>query len=377
MFNKGITWASRLIVGGLFIFSGFIKANDIYGFAYKLEDYFAVFGMTFMDPLSMPLAMFICILEIFLGIALLLGVLVTFTINLLMVMIVFFTFLTFYSAFTGAVTDCGCFGDAIPLTPWQSFYKDVILLALIGFLFAQRHLITPFVNISNSRVFLWGLTAFSVLFTFYTTYYLPVWDFRPYKIGNDIYEQTQLPENAQETIYETLFYYKNNTSGEIEEFSLENLPSGEEWSFHDRKDKVIQEGDVPAIVDFSIYDAAGNRVTDEFFNQSGFRLMVVQYNLNASNTRGQDKINSLVRSLSNELDNGNRVWALTSSGEATVERYMFENEVPYDFYTADPIMLKTIVRSNPGLLLLKDNKIIGKWPATAVPEPDKVLSLMQ
>ena len=378
MFNKGVTWFFRLIVGLLFIFSGAIKANDILGFTYRLEDYFSVFGMSFMDPLATPIAIAICILEIFLGVSLLLGTLVTFTVNTLLGMIIFFTFLTFYSAYTGKVTDCGCFGDAIPLTPWQSFIKDVFLLAFIGYIYANRHLISPLFSRTNNASILWGVTGLSAIFTFYCLYYLPIKDFRPYQVGNDIQEQMELPEDAKETIYENVFFYKNTETGEIHEFvGAGDLPSGDEWEFEDREDKLIQEGDEPPIWNFSLYNRSGDEVTDDFLNQNGYKLMIVQHDLNSSNRSGQEKINELTRELNSEFNNGDNIWALTSSGDETIEQYIFENDVPYDFYTADPVMLKTIVRSNPGVLLLNGNKILGKWPSTNVPDASRIARLME
>ncbi|MBL7883592.1 MAG: DoxX family membrane protein, partial [Bacteroidia bacterium] len=186
-----LTIFSRVFVGLLFIFSGFIKANDTLGFSYKLVEYFEVFETHFLVPLALPLAVFICIFEIILGFSLLIGSRVKLTLWLSLLMILFFTFLTFYSAYYNKVTSCGCFGDAIPLTPWQSFYKDVSLLVLIIILFIGKKYLTPIVGSTFETILVAIIIIAAVAFPIYTINYLPVIDFRPYAIGKNIPEQTK------------------------------------------------------------------------------------------------------------------------------------------------------------------------------------------
>lgn len=378
MLNKGVNWIFRFIVGGLFIFSGAVKANDVHGFTYRLEDYFNVFGMSFLDPIAAPLAALICLAEIFLGVALIIGALVTFTVNLLMIMIVFFSFLTFYSAYTGQVTDCGCFGDVLPLTPWESFYKNVFLLIFTGYLYANQSLIKPVFSKINNFSILWGITGISAIFTLFTWYYLPVFDVRPYAEGKDIYEQTLVQDDGEPIENEYKFIYRNENSGELfETTDAAEQPEGDNWVFEDREEISVAEREDPPIANFGISTLNGEDVSDWFFEQNGYRLMIVQYDLHSSNTSGQSKINKIVNSLNDEFDEGEKIWALTSSGRETIDEYKFENDVPYDFYVADPVKLKTIVRSNPGLLLLKDNEVLRKWPSTALPDAQAIAEYME
>src|SRR5690606_21207084 len=189
---------ARIVVGLLFIFSGLIILNDPVGFSFKLQDYFApeVLNLEFLMPYALILAIFLVIIEVVLGVSLLLGYLRSFTLWMLLLMIVFFTFLTFYSAYFNKVTDCGCFGDAIPLTPWQSFWKDVILLVLILILFAGKKYIRPLMttNIRSLVVMLTFVVCLGI--AYYVLQHLPIIDFRPYKIGANIAEGMRIPDDA-------------------------------------------------------------------------------------------------------------------------------------------------------------------------------------
>lgn len=368
-----IHWLFRIVTGALFIFSGIIKANDSLGFAYKLEEYFSLFGIGFLNPVSVELAIFICILEVFLGITLILGSFVFLTLSALLGMIIFFTILTFYSAYFDKVTDCGCFGDAIPLTPWQSFYKDIILLILIGFLFLKRNLIKPLLPLLFNNIILIALSAGIIGFSLYTYIYLPVWDFRPYSVGSDIYEKMQVPEGGQPDVYETIVFYKNKETGKIEGFPTNNLPSGEEWEWHNTESKLIVEGDHAEILDFNINTVQGDNMTDFFLYQEGYRLLIVSYNLNKAGKNAQEKLNRLAGAFIKETGNPEQIWALSSSSDHIIEEFSNKYELAYNIYLTDATVLKTIIRSNPGLLLLKDNTILKKWPSTALPSENELL----
>ena len=212
-----LTHISRVLVGGLFIFSGFIKANDTVGFSYKLEEYFEVFkadtGLGFFEwfaHISQPIATIITASEIILGIFLLAGYKRNLTLWLLFAQIAFFTFLTFYSACFNKVTHCGCFGDFLKLTPWESFWKDVALMILITLLFSGKENIN---EISSSPMLMNAIATFGVVlslwFPVYTYRNLPVFDFRAYAIGMDIKKNMEFPSNYQPAKYETRFLYKN------------------------------------------------------------------------------------------------------------------------------------------------------------------------
>src|SRR5690554_751381 len=201
---KLLTSFSRLFTGILFIISGLIKLNDPVGFSFKLEDYFTqdVLNLPFLTPLALAIAVFVVILEVVLGVMLLLGYKKKFTLWTLLLMIVFFTFLTFYSAYFNKVTDCGCFGDAIKLTPWESFTKDVILLVLILILFVGKRYIKPLFSRNINSILVFASLVFCLAITYHVLQHLPIIDFRPYKIGANIQEGMTMPEDAPKPIYE-------------------------------------------------------------------------------------------------------------------------------------------------------------------------------
>src|SRR5690606_24776777 len=221
---------SRIVTGLLFVFSGLIKANDPTGFGYKLQEYFHVFNTNFLNDYAVPLAVVICGLEILLGALLLLGFWARAVAWGLLLLILFFTFLTFYSAFFEVVTSCGCFGDAIPLTPWQSFIKDLILLVLILYIFRHRHKITPFIHSLFTRNL---LAVFVVIASFsvgiYTFYFLPIIDFLPYKEGNALPELMHVPEGAEPDVYEHIYEIQDKTTGETRKVSDKEYLDDKLW----------------------------------------------------------------------------------------------------------------------------------------------------
>lgn len=374
--GKYIIGFIRIVVGGLFIFSGIIKANDTMGFAYKLQEYFNVFGMESLEPAARFLSIFFCVLEIILGIGLLIGLWPNLISVLLLLLILFFSFLTFYSAWFQVVTDCGCFGDFLKLTPWESFYKNLALLILIVILFANRKKIIPVFSTSNTYRIAFTALGLAILFPLYTYIYLPVWDFRPYKTGNDIQQLMTIPEDAPKDEYKITFTYKNTNTGDTREFDMNNLPRGDQWEFVDRKSKLVNKGYEPPIHDFSISHPDGSDMTHEFLRkQKGFRLLVVQYDLNQSNTGAQKKVNQLAKKTTETP--GLNFWALTSSPKSKIQEYREQYNVDYPFYFTDATTLKTIIRSNPGLLLMKNNKILDKWPSSNLPNIDEIRSYME
>src|SRR5690554_2300080 len=250
---RWIVQIARVIVGLLFIISKLIKLNDPMGFAFKLGDYFDpnVLNLTFLIPYALTLAVIIVIFEVLIGLMLLLGVARRFTLWSLIGMILFFTFLTFYSAYFNKVTDCGCFGDAIPLTPWQSFYKDIVLLVMIIILFIGQKYIKPVLNsLGNASITLVTLVACSFM-GYYVLNHLPIMDFRAYKVGTNIQKAMEIPEGAPEAIYDIVFTYK--VDGEEKQFKMEELgqlPANAE--FVSREQHIIQKGYEPPIHDLTM-----------------------------------------------------------------------------------------------------------------------------
>ena len=381
--RQNLTTICRILVGVLFIISGLIKANDTTGFGYKLDEYWEVFHITFLSPISVFMAMVICIIEIGLGLSLLLGTFRKITMNLLIMMIVFFTFLTFYSAYFDKVKECGCFGDAIKLTAWQSFSKDLVLCILIGILWLNRKFINPLWQEDKKDEFaLYGGIIVSTVFTLYCWYYLPVKDFLPFAVGKDIVKEMTIPKGALTDKYSMKFIYtKDGKECFVSTDGLDSfckLPDYDKYKFKDRKDVLIQKGYEPAIHDFVIFGEDKNGlktdVTKDFLNQRGYRLILVHQNLNKSNLSSQKDINKLVDGLYHTNVN---IWGFTSSSSEDVEKYVKENNATYKFYGADLTLLRTMIRSNPGLLLLKDNLILAKWPGTMCPSAREVLEYVK
>lgn len=364
---KLLTHLSRAFVGILFIISGLIKANDTIGFSYKLVEYFEIFNFTAFVPFAVPLAMVICIFEIISGFALLLGVYARLNAWLLLLLIVFFTLLTGYSAITNKVTDCGCFGDAIKLTPVQSFEKDLVLLVLILIIFFGVSHIKPLFNKAIVHIGLFTAFLVSTFFTIYTYMFLPVKDFLPYKIGNNIYELTLTPENAEKDIIEMNFIYEKG--GKEFEFDMNHLPSEEDgYTYVDRKDKLIKKGYHPPIHDFKIYDSTGVEFTEKFFTDKGYKLVLVQTKLDEGRTSQEKAIQATVDHFVS-LKKGN-FWALSSSSTDEIKAYKNQHNLNYFHYNMDAIPLKSMVRSNPGLILLKDNVVVKKWSCYNLPSPE-------
>ena len=347
---------SRIFVGLLFIISGLIKLNDPVGFSYKLAEYFGetVFNLPFFIPYALAIAVFIVILETVLGFMLLIGFKPKFTIWSLLLLIVFFTFLTFYSAYFKKVTDCGCFGDALKLTPWQSFTKDVVLLFFILILFVNKKLIRPLFN-GNFRN---ALVSLSIVLCMYMGYYvlnhLPIKDFRAYKVGTNIKAAMAVPEGAPKSVVEMVFIYKvNGVNKNFTDKELANIPPGA--TFVDRVDNVISEGYKPPIHDFTM-EKEGSDYKDELLEEPKL-LMFVTYDLQKSDKKGMEqleKLNQLAKS------KGYKVIGMTASLEDEILKAKKQYGFTFDFYFCDATTLKTIERANPSIVVLEKGTIKQK-----------------
>lgn len=343
-----ITQFSRIFVGILFIISGLIKLNDPVGFSYKLQEYFSepVFNMPFFIPYALAIALFIVILEVVLGVMLLIGYKSKLTIWLLLLLIIKFTFLTFYSAYFDVVKDCGCFGDALHLTPWQSFTKDVVLLFFILILFINKKLIKPLFVDPIQNI----LTLISVVLCIFMAYWvinhLPLKDFRPYKVGTNIRTDMTIPDSAPKSVVEMIFIYKvNGVDTEFTEKDLASIPEGA--VFVDRKDKIIVQGYVPPIHDFKL-DLNGEDQTELVLGKEK-ALLIVAYDLEKANLEALQKLDKLYKEATAK---GYYVALLTGSStdviEATKKKYNFA----FDFLFCDATALKTIERANPSFVIL-------------------------
>jgi uncharacterized membrane protein YphA (DoxX/SURF4 family) len=348
----------RYVVGGLFIFSGLVKVVDPVGTAIKLKEYFAVFAgdissfFSVFEPYALVIGIVLNVLEVTLGLALIIRWRVRYTMNLLSIMIVFFTFLTFYTAYFNKVTDCGCFGDAITLTPWQSFTKDIILVILIGFLYLNIKRIKES-TFGPKNIIIICATAISFLLCIYSVKHLPVIDFRAYKVGTNIPDAMTAKENPK-------FQYTFEKNGEeIKSYEYKSEEEGYQLVGHEITNT---EASTPKITDFATWNESGDK-TETIL--SGQKLWIVAYDISKANTEGLIDINDLLSRLSPEIE----PIILTSSSAEDVLRIKAERGMKTDFYYADATVLKTIIRSNPGLVLVKDGTIKAKWHFNDVPEP--------
>jgi uncharacterized membrane protein YphA (DoxX/SURF4 family) len=362
-----IAQISRLLVGALFIFSGFIKANDPLGFSYKLDEYFQVFGTPWMSAISLWMAIGICAFEIGLGVALLLGAKMRFTAWSMLLMIVFFTFLTFWSWKFDVVKDCGCFGDFLHLEPFQSFMKDVVLLVLILFIFIKRNEIKPLFSDRTATVLAYLGFLASFLFSMHCLWHLPVIDFRPYAVGKSIPEGMLLPPGAKTDSVAMIFIYKKD--GKEMELTMEQISTIDStYTFVDRKDKLIRQGDKPPIHDFTITTVDGTDVTEDVLNMDRVFLLVA-YDLSHADLSVQGQANDFVALAQRD---GIEFIGMTASGPSDVEKFKAANGTKHDFYFTDGTTLKTMIRSNPGLMLLKKGVVTAMWHHHDFPSYDEV-----
>jgi len=352
---KILVGIARIFVGILFIISGFIKLNDPIGFSFKLQEYFSaeVLNLEFLIPFALVFAIMLVVFELVLGIMLIIGYLPKFTVWSLLVMILFFTFLTFYSAYYDKVKDCGCFGDAMPLTPWQSFYKDAVLLALILLLFFKSKLITPLFNPISHRWIIFLSFMLCFLFAYYVLMHLPLIDFRAYKIGNNLLEEMNVPDDAEKATYK--YQWKFNKGGE--QVVIENAGAypQAEGEFVGVETQLISEGFKPRIPDFSIY-RNGENIAQEILSNENL-VLIVAYDLHKTEKEGFTAIKELTDAA---LKMGYKVIGLTASGDDLKQEITAAYDLKFDFYQSDETVLKTIVRSNPGILILKNATVTKK-----------------
>ncbi|MAO17127.1 DoxX family membrane protein [Muricauda ruestringensis] len=352
---KYLVWISRIIVGVLFIISGLIKLNDPMGFSFKLEEYFSpgVLDLPFLTPLALAISIFVVIVEVILGILLLIGFKPKFTVWSLLLMIVFFTFLTFYSAYFNKVTDCGCFGDAIKLTPWESFTKDVILLVFILILFFGRKYITPLFSPKVNWI-VGGVSLLAcALFANHVLAHLPSVDFRPYKIGANIQEGMSVPEDAPQPIYEYAWRFK--VDGEEKIYVTEGDYPTVDGEFIDVETTQIQAGYEPPIHDFTI-EQEGQNYASELLEEDKL-VMVIAYDMAKSNLEAFEEVAEVT---AKAKQNGYKVIGMSASSSDMAEKIIATYGLDFEFYFTDETTLKTIVRSNPAILVLSKGTIQQK-----------------
>ncbi|WP_367180217.1 BT_3928 family protein [uncultured Lacinutrix sp.] len=352
---KYLVHICRFLVGALFIFSGMIKLNDPIGFSYKLQEYFSadVLNLPVFEPYALGISVFVVVLEVVLGVFLLIGYKPKFTVWSLLAMIIFFTFLTFYAAYFEKVKDCGCFGDFLKLDPWESFYKDLILLILILVLVVGlKHIKPLFGKFPTTLLALLGFIG-SLWFGYYVLMHLPTWDFRAYKVGANIGEGMIVPENAPKAIQEFTWTFKVN--GENKEYITNGSYPTVDGEYVGVETKVIEEGYDPPVKDFSI-ETEDEDFTDRFLTEDNV-VMVVSYNLQTANAEGMKAMKEITDLA---IKKGYTVIGLSASGKEDKQYAKETYNLNFDFYLCDEKALKTVVRSNPGILKLNKGTVIQK-----------------
>ena len=357
----------RIIVGIVFIYSGFVKGIDPLGSDYKFTDYFNAFGMGWMNATTLFFSFALSLVEFLIGIALLFNLWVSRMAWGSLLFMAFFTPLTLVLALTNPVSDCGCFGDAMILTNWQTFWKNIILLLLAIMIFMYRKEYKSSLPLVGQFSFLALAGAGMLCLSVYCYRHLPVLDFRPYAVGKNITEGMRLPEGTEPDQYEVTLKYKNKQTGEVLSFTEENYPWQDtlNWEYESSSERLVKKGYITPIHDLVIEHPTLGNITEEILEDDNHTILAVAYNLTQSDVQYQPAINRLAEYAQ---EKGIRFYGLTSSSERDIETYKKRYHVPYEFCTADEIQLKTMIRSNPGVIILREGTILDKWAGKDVPD---------
>lgn len=351
---------ARIFVGVLFIFSGLVKANDPLGLSYKMQEFFEIWGWGFLDNYTLALSIAMNAFEIIAGIAVLVGWRMRLFSWLLLLLIIFFTFLTGYAVFSGKVRECGCFGDCIPLTADQSFIKDLILLVLIGFIFIYRNKIKPILPTIGSMAVLFFSAVCSFALQWFVLLHLPVVDCLPYKVGNNITEKMQIPAGAVPDSTVISFVYLKD--GKEVEFTAAQFPDDFDdslYKFVKRYDKVVRKGNAePKIKDFSLQTYYKNDTTKALLAEDKYQLyLFLRNDYNTGNW--PEQLEEVIKTATQKNVQGFLVTSISIEDlYASKTPPVFSMMLPLQ---CDPVVIKTVARTNPALLLIKNGTILNKW----------------
>lgn len=374
--KKGIVITSRILLGLVFVFSGFVKAVDPLGSTYKIQDYLAAMGLDFFAPIALAVGIGLAAFEFILGVCLLLGTNLKTTSILTIIMMCFMTPLTLWIAIADPVSDCGCFGDALVISNWQTFWKNIVLMALAILVFKWKEYSPKLFTERTDWLIAICAGCFSILLSIYCYFNLPIIDFRPYKNGTNLIEAMQIPEDAEEDVIETILIYEKD--GVQKEFSLSDYPKDDStWTFVDSKHEIIKKGYEPPIHDFTMEDPDNGDIIEEVLDNPSYTFLMVCYRVEKAMTNNKQKVNNIYQFAK---ENGYGFYCMTATGLETEEMREFKTEMEwgkggegYTFVNSDEITLKTIVRSNPGLVLIKNGTVVNKWSNKNLPTFDKPL----
>lgn len=371
-FYIALTLVVRILVGATFLFSGFVKAVDPLGTAFKLNDYFVAFGMEAFKGTGIYLSMALLSLEMTIGISLIFNIWHKFNVWVVTFLTVYFTGLTLFIALTNPVSDCGCFGDAIKISNWATFFKNILLLALLFVLLLSKQQFTArFLSLQTQKVLWFVFIMFSSAFALYSLRSLPPIDFRPYKVGTNLIEARKIPADAEPDQYKNFFYYEKN--GNIKKFDEENYPwQDSTWSFIEMESELVKKGYDSPYTNLVFFDLNQNDITESVLNKSEYTWLLVSYDLSAIPLSMYDKIHTFLTKAESE---NIRFSLVTSAGNSDIKTFEYRSGVILPVISADEILLKTIIRANPGIVVLHEGIIVGKWNLKSIDTKDENIIL--
>ena len=357
----------RLLLALTFILSGFVKAVDPLGTQYKINDYLGALHLHELVPdfATLSASVLLSAAEFVIGICLLFAIRRRLVSRVTLCVMVVMTIITLWLAIADPVSDCGCFGDALVLTNWQTFWKNVVLLIAAGIICWRPLDMARMISKTNQWIVLNYAALFILFIASYSLYDLPMFDFRPYHVGANIKQGMEVPEGAPQPQFETTFIMEKD--GQRKEFTVDNYPDST-WTFIDSKTIQTAEGYVPPIHDFTIGTEDGD-ITNEVLEKEGYIFLLISPHLENADDTYFDRINQVYEYCK---ENGYSFYCLTASTDRARNRWRDMTGAEYPFCTTDEITLKTIIRSNPGLILLHQGTVIRKWSHNRLPKEQQL-----
>ena len=366
-------YVARAVVGLTFILSGLVKAIDPLGTQYKIQDYLAAIppSLSLPDMLTLLMSVSLSMVEFTLGAFMLTAISRRVTARLTLLFMVVMTAVTVWIYIADPVKDCGCFGDALTLTNLETLLKNIVLLALAALVAWRPTHIGRLMSRSNQMLLGQMLMLTPVALSFWCLYDLPLIDFRPYHIGADIKAGMEIPEGAEQPVFDTTFIMEKD--GERREFTLDNYPDST-WTFVDSKTVTVKEGYVPPIHDFSITAADGEDITDMVLGREGYTFLLISPDLDKADDQNFGDIDQIYEFCQ---DNSIPFYCLTASTEKSQQHWQNITGAEYPFCMTDATTLKTMIRSNPGLMLLEKGVVRGKWSHNRLPETTELETMLK
>lgn len=360
---------SRYIAGFVFVFSGLVKGIDPMGSMYKFIDYFTAFHLDALQPLAYSLGLILCTAEFIIGFAILTGIRMKPAAWGLLLFMAGFTPLTLYLALANPVSDCGCFGDAIHLSNWQTFYKNIVISIFAVIVFVNRKKYKALAGAPTEWTMLTVITVAFILFVQYNYRHLPLVDFRPYRTGANIPEQMYIPDDAPADEYETTLIYEKN--GKQEEFTLENYPADDtSWTFVDSRSRLVQKGYEAPIHDFSLVTPEGQDLTDIILSDESYSFLMLSIKFSEAE---RSLIEKGIEAGMRCREEGISFYVLTASSPAMID----EIEGELNIFYIDETTMKTIIRANPGFMVMKEGTISAKWAGRDLPPVDELPAIIR